>query len=77
MFPLTSLPGTAVGWCLGAGADPHPNTVAAVSAACGALAEAGWTVTETAVPDLETAARDWATLINTDFQSLCGPQGTM
>ncbi len=59
-----------VGWCLGAGAEPHPDTVAAVSVACGALAEVGWTVTETEVPDLEASARDWATLINTDFHTL-------
>ncbi len=59
-----------IGWCLGAGAEPHPDTVAAVSVACVTLAEAGWTVTETDVPDLTASARDWATLINTDFHTL-------
>ncbi len=62
-----------VGWCLGAGTEPHPDTVAAVSVACVALAEEGWTVTETAVPDLNASARDWATLINTDFHTLARP----
>ena len=56
-----------VGWHLGAGADPHPDVVAAVETACGALADHGWTVAPVAVPDLEASARDWATLITTDF----------
>lgn len=56
-----------VGWCLGAGADPHPEVVAAVELACAALADGGWTVKPVAVPDLDASARDWATLINTDF----------
>jgi amidase len=55
------------GWCLGAGAEPHPEVVAAVELACGALIEGGWTVEPVAVPDLEASARGWATLINTDF----------
>ncbi|MDA3040187.1 MAG: amidase [Actinomycetota bacterium] len=62
--------GMRVGWCLGAGAEPHPDTVAAVSTARVALTEAGWTVTDTEVPDLIASARDWATLINTDFHLL-------
>ena len=56
-----------VGWCLGAGAEPHPEVVAAVELACDALAAGGWTVKPVAVPDLAASARDWATLINTDF----------
>lgn len=55
------------GWCLGAGAEPHPEVVAAVEAARDALDTAGWTVTPVVVPDLDASARDWATLINTDF----------
>ena len=57
------------GWCWGAGADLHPEVAAAVDAACAALAERGWSVTPVEVPDLEEAARDWATLINTDFHT--------
>ena len=56
-----------VGWHLGAGVDPHPDVVAAVESACGALAGQGWTVEPVTIPDLEASARDWATLINTDF----------
>lgn len=55
------------GWCLGAGAEPYPEVAAAVEAACDALTAAGWTVTPVSPPDLEASARDWATLINTDF----------
>ena len=56
-----------VGWCLGAGAEPHPEVVSAVELACEVLASSGWTVQPVTVPDLEASARDWATLINTDF----------
>ena len=56
-----------VGWNLGAGAEPHPDVVVAVATACDALTDRGWTSREVAVPDLEASARDWATMINTDF----------
>lgn len=62
-----------VGWCLGAGADPHPDVVAAVELACEAFAADGWSVEPVVVPDLEASARDWATLINTDFHMTSRP----
>lgn len=58
-----------VGWNLGAGAEPHPDVVVAVATACEALGEQGWSSTEVTVPDLSASARDWATLINTDFHT--------
>lgn len=58
-----------VGWNLGAGAEPHPDVVAAVEAATDALAEHGWTASQVELPDLVASARDWASLINTDFHT--------
>ena len=65
-----------IGWSLGAGAEPHPEVVAAVETACGALRDAGWAVRPVNVPDLTEAARGWATLINTDFWAT-GSRDTM
>ncbi|MGI9613694.1 MAG: amidase [Acidimicrobiales bacterium] len=65
-----------IGWCLGAGPEPHPEVVAAVEVACEALRSDGWTVEPIEVPDLADAARGWAALINTDFW-VTGSRDTM
>jgi len=58
-----------VGWHLGAGAEPHPDIVVAVAAAADGLVEQGWTASQVELPDLAASARDWASLINTDFHT--------
>jgi amidase len=65
--PLSGTHRRRIGWCLGAGAEPHPEVVTAVEVACQALRDDGWDVHPVTVPDLTAAARGWATLINTDF----------
>jgi amidase len=67
--PLDGTHQRRVGWCTGAGADPHPEVMTAVEVACGALRDDGWTVEPVEVPDLTAAARGWAALLNADFHA--------
>ena len=63
-----------VGWSL-TGGEVHPAVAGAMGAAVGALEQAGWAARPVEPPDLATAARIWATMMNTDFHTVGAASG--